>query len=176
MEEEYQCSECGKVFSSEELLEKHSEMEHGHPAIYEVKEFELPEIHFNRSQLTGFLLGFLLAFGLIGGYTVIDNMESTVGITVVTCDNCSYSKFRQTTDQLMKTEYREVDYQSEEGQKLIQKYNLNYVPGFIFDKKLENAENFTEIKSVVVEFDDAYVLPDKGVEAAQRQSEGMSLE
>lgn len=121
------------------------------------------------------MTGFLVTASVIGGYTVMDGEDRAVGITVVSCENCSYSKFRETTGELFPTEYREVGYRSEEGQRLIQKYELNYIPGFIFDREVRDAENFTRIRSVLVEFDDAYVLPDRGIEAAQRVSDGIQL-
>lgn len=174
--EEHRCSECGKAFSSDEMLEKHLDLEHGgkgHSTEKTSFDFSLP---LDKKQLTGFMIGFMLTAALIGGYTYLDNREPTVGITVVTCDNCSYSEFRETTDEILKTDYREVNYKSEEGWELVEKYDLYYVPGFIFDKNVEKAENFTRIESIAVKFKDAYVLPDKGVEAAQRVSKGKSLD
>lgn len=194
--EEHRCSECGKEFSSNDTLEKHLKQEHNSVNTEDDKEER--DLKPNREQVVGAMLGFLLAALLITGFNYFqdadfetkdklpdikerinsqydDLTEPTVDITVVTCDNCSYSEFQDTTGGLMKTEYREVDYQSEEGQRLIERYELNYIPGFIFDKNVERAENFTRIESVVVEFDDAYVLPDKGVEAAQRESKGIDI-
>jgi hypothetical protein len=200
--EEHRCEECGKNFGSRETLHEHQELEH--EDALEEKNEEDPEIFehlmFNREQLIGAFLGFVLAGFFITGINYVqaaeidfnERMDSDfkepisktykdmttpeVEITVVTCDNCSYSRFKEETDEIMKADYREVDYGSEEGQMLIKKYDLYYVPGFIFDKKVEKTENFTRIESTLVEFDDAYVLPDRGIETAQRVSEGKSLD
>lgn len=200
--EEHRCGECGKNFGSLETLHEHQEMEHG-DSVEENNE-GAPEIFehlmFSREQLIGAVLGFILAGFFITGINYVqaaeidfnERMESDfreplsktykdmttpeIEITVVNCENCSYSRFRKETDELMKANYREVDYESDEGQRLIEKYDLYYVPGFIFDKEVEKTENFTRIESMLVEFDDAYVLPDKGFETAQRVSEGKSLD
>lgn len=177
-EQNPECPECGKVFSSEEYLDKHIEVDHG-GEILEVPDesFEFkPDIEeIDRKFLIGLATGLIVVLALIAGYSYMESMDR-VEITVVTCESCDYSSFRQTTDELFNTNYREVDYQSEEGQQLIEKYDLFYVPGFIFEKEVENRENFTRIRAVLVEFEDAYVLPDKGNEAAQRMSEGISLD
>lgn len=198
MKEEHRCGECGKNFGSEDTLEKHLEMDHSSSSDIGQEKVDR-DLKPNREQVIGAMLGFLLAALFISGFNYVqeadfetehdfpdikgeigsyynDLAEPTVEITVVTCDNCSYSRFRDETDKLMKTEYREVDYRSKEGKKLIEKYDLSYAPGFIFEKEVEKAENFTRIESVLIEFEDAYVLPAEGVEAAQRMSEGMELE
>lgn len=198
MEDKHRCRECGKNFGSEDTLKKHLEMEHSSsPKVEQEKAGR--DLRPDREQVIGAMLGFLLAALFISGFNYVqdadfeteynlpdiseelgsyynDLTEPTVEITVVTCDNCSYSRFRDETDKLLKTEYREVDYQSDEGKELIEKYDLSYVPGFIFEKKVEQAENFTRIESVLIKSDDAYILPAEGVEAAQRMSEGMELE
>ncbi|MFT4867572.1 MAG: hypothetical protein ACI9LV_000173 [Candidatus Nanohaloarchaea archaeon] len=177
MKEEYRCSECGKIFGSGDTLLKHWDLEHGGiEQKNELAEFGIPETSLDRESAAGFAIGFLLTAALIGGFVYMQSQEPAVDITVVTCENCSYGEFRNTTGELFKVNYHEVDYRSEEGQRLVEKYDLYYVPGFIFDREVENRENFTRIESVVVEFDDAYVLPDKGVTAAQRVSEGRSLD
>ncbi|MFT4892686.1 MAG: hypothetical protein ACI8Z7_000468 [Candidatus Nanohaloarchaea archaeon] len=174
--EEHRCSECGKIFSEEELLERHIELEHGGNAGKEAVDkgrFSISGI--SRENVFGLILGVVLAVVLIAGFNYV-NADKPVEVTVVTCGNCSYSEFRDSTGELFDVEYREVNYSSSEGQRLIEKYDLYYVPGFIFEKEVEDRENFTRIKSVVVEFDESYVLPDKGVTAAQRVSDGKSLD
>ena len=198
MPEEHRCGECGKNFGSEDILEKHEEIEHDTYA-KEKRNKNINDLKPDREQVIGAFLGFLLAAFFISGVNYVqsaefdvgdtvpnigenlgsyydDITEPTVQITVVTCDNCSYSRFREETNSIMKADYREVDYRSEKGQKLVERYKLNHIPGFIFDSEVERAENFTEIESILVEFEDAYIIPDKGIEAAQRMSDGKELE
>lgn len=126
----------------------------------------------------GLLIGVFLASTAFSGYMYWDSLDhrTTVPITVVTCDSCEYERFKDATDRMLKTQYREVDYQSEEGQTLIQEHNLKYIPGFVFSgEQLENAENFSSMQSTLVDSKDAYVIPDEGMEVAQRLSKGEYL-
>lgn len=132
----------------------------------------------NLSFGLGLLAGILIASTAFSGYIYWDSLDhrTTVPITVVTCDSCEYEKFKDATDRMLKTQYREVDYRSEEGQKLIQEHNLEYVPGFIFEgEQLEKAGNFTSLETTLVDSGNAYVIPDEGTEVAQRLSEGENL-
>ena len=183
MEEKLECPECGKLFGEEETLEEHFELEHDSEPVIEEKgiEIEFPDFrkYWNRSLSLGFLVGILMTAAAFSGFLYWDSMDhrQKVPITVVTCDNCTYQQFRTATDRMFRAEYNEVDYDSEEGQRLIQKYNLKHIPGFIFDgPKLEKAENFTRVRNSVVSFEDAYVIPDEGAETAQRLSKGFELE
>lgn len=186
MGERYQCPECDKIFGSRQTLVEHSDIEHGRPVEFKSSEsLNLGELiknlnfSLNRNFLAGFLLGVFLVSAAFSGYLYWDSMDhrQEVTITVVDCESCNYSKFRKATDRMFNANYREVDYRSEEGQKLIQKHNLKYIPGFVFDKKqLQKAENFSKIESTLVDSGDAYVIPDEGVKVAQRLSDGKSLD
>lgn len=185
-ENRFKCSECGKLFGSEDTFREHSELEHQGEA--EIESAETWKIMFSRfksagnslssSFAGGLLVGLIIASAAFSGYIYWDSMDhrTTVPVTVLTCDSCEYDKFKDATDRMFKAQYREVDYQSDEGQQLIQKHNLKYVPGFIFDAgQLEKAENFTSVKPTLVESQDGYVIPDEGVEVAQRLSKGKAL-
>lgn len=174
MKDPNRCKICQKRFSSEELLERHHEIKHQEELeIKELEPFSISDLIYERKAF--FAASIILGLFLLAGLTVQSMGESPVRITVVTCEECDYNEFRETTDPMIPTSYSEVMYNSSEGEKLINRYDLNYVPGFIFSKNIENTENFTRMRSVLVEFDDAYVLPDRGVRAAQRTSEGMAL-
>lgn len=182
MQEKVECPECGKLFGSEETLEEHVNLEHDGKSSLEDKQFEfkVPSLgrYWNRSFGLGLLTGVLLTATAFSGYIYWNSLDHSqeVTVTVLTCDNCSYGKFRNATDRMFKTEYREVDFQSSEGQQLIQKYSLNHVPGFIFNgTQLERADNFTRVRNTLGEFEDAYVIPDDRVETAQRLSDGFEL-
>ncbi len=186
----HECPECGKKFGTREILEEHSRLEHGSSSILDLVPEKGVDLEDFRSQVSrlrpdsfssfgyGFLVGLLVALLAFGGFSYYQSLDPgvPVEVTVVTCDNCSYERFRTATDRLFNTRYTEVDYRSERGQELIERYNLKYVPGFIFEPEVEEAENFTRVKSVLVRFEDAYVLPDEGNKAAQRLSSGIVLE
>jgi len=126
----------------------------------------------------GLLIGVFLTSTAFSGYMYWDSLDhrTSVPVSVVTCDSCEYDRFREATDKMLKTEYREVDYQSERGQALVEKYGLKYIPGFIFDREqLEKAENFSSMQSTLATAEDAYVIPDEGMEVAQRLSKGEYL-
>ncbi len=132
--------------------------------------------YLNVSFALGLVLGVLLTTAVFAGYSYLSMERGVpVEVTVVTCDNCSYQKFRDTTDRIFNAEYEEVDYRSDRGKELIQRYNLQYVPGFIFSKDIRESSNFTYVQSSLVEFEDAYVLSDEDNRAAQRFSQGRQL-
>lgn len=128
-----------------------------------------------------FALGFLtailfvsIAFTGVNYWNSLDHRKD-VTVTVVTCDSCSYEKFRNATDRMFDAQYREVDYSSEKGRRLVEKYNLYYVPGFIFSSEIEKAEAFNRVKPTLVKMDGEYVIPDRDPKVAQRLSSGVSL-
>jgi len=182
-EERYQCPICDRYFGSEDAFRKHARIEHDEEAVETSSNFELElgeklKSFLNLSFGAGLLLGLILSGTAFAGYSYWDSLDHRmeVPITVVTCDNCSYEGFRTATDRMFNAEYREVNYQSEEGQQLINKYDINYIPAFIFDRKVEEAEQFFKVEPVLVEYDDAFVVPDRGNLVAQRVSEGKELE
>jgi hypothetical protein len=186
MDEDYECPECGKHFGSAETFQAHVDHEHsgelgmqtGSPVDFDTGRLrQRVRENLNRSFAMGLVIGLLIASAGFSGYIYWDSLDhrTTVPVTVVTCDNCSYDKFKTATDRIFKTNYEEVDYQSERGQELVNEYNAKYVPLFIFDKKVDEAENFYRVESILVEFDNAYVLPDRSPRAAQRLSNGTSL-
>ncbi len=184
--EAYECPECGKKFGSEETLHDHFEMEHESVDFLESRRagekrpvdlFKAIRPYLNVSFALGLMAGFLITTAAFTGYAHLSKDRGVpVEITVVTCENCSYDRFRDTTDRLFNTRYEEVDYRSNRGRELITRYNLKYVPGFVYSKDIEEAKNFTYVRASLVEFDDAYVLADEGNRVAQRFSKGMQLE
>lgn len=170
------CSECGENFTSELYLKEHFKAEHPGKEFKPAKEkaLELPgfEKNFRNGVLTGFLAAAVLVLAFQGFQAYNYN---PVEVTVVTCDNCSYERFKGATDRYFETEYREVNWNSSRGQELVEKYDINYVPGFVFERDVEEAENFTRVRNALVEFEDAYVMSDQRNEAAQRFSKGFDL-
>lgn len=178
----FKCSECGGLFDSEELLKDHFDVKHSNttykgPAVEETSwKDHLKKIkpYLNTSLGLGFVLGVLFTAAVLGGVAAYDSFRGPepVDVTVVTCEDCNYDRFKNATDRIFKVNYNEVNYQTSEGQDLVERYGLEHVPGFILDKNVENHENFTQIRSNVVNIEDSYVLD---VEAAQRFSDGQDL-
>lgn len=183
-EERFQCPECEKYFGSGETLREHARLEHSKTVQIVDESGRIGGFskafnpYLNKSLAIGLLLGIVISTTAFSGYTYWDSLDhrTPVPITVVTCENCSYSKFENATDRMFNAHYEEVNYQSSQGQQLINKYDINYVPAFIFDKKAEKAGDFYKVKPILVEFKDAYVIPDRGDLVAQRYSEGIKLE
>lgn len=185
MEEDYHCPECRKVFGSEDTLETHAQREHGKRL--EDMVFEKPGLDIgsklghvlNRYFAAGFLVGVILTATVMGaGFAYYLSMDERpqVPITVVTCEECEYEAFVTATDRMINAEYVEADYQSDQGQELIENYDIEYVPAFIFDKKVEETEAFDRLRQSLIEYDDGYKLMEDEVEVAQRMSEGIYLE
>lgn len=179
------CPECGKNFGTEETFREHVKLEHsktvqarseGRIRLKRLK--GLRNRYLNKSLLLGFILGFMIASAGFSGYMYWNSLDHRASgtVTVVTCENCTYDRFRTATDRIFNADYEEVKYDSDRGQQLIERYDLNYIPGFIFEKKVEKAEDFYKIKNVLVEFDDSYVAPDRGIRVAQRMSSGFELQ
>lgn len=181
-EESFECSKCGEAFDSKEELKSHREEIHS-TSLDDLTEKLNDKIsgfrsNLNRSFALGLMAGILITSGVFSGFLYLNSLDyaTTVPVTVVTCDSCEYDRFREATDRMFKTEYREVNYQSEEGQELIREHGLIYVPGFIFEgTQLEKAENFTSVESTLVKSGEDYVIPDAGIEVAQRLSSGINI-
>ena len=182
-DKELKCSKCGNHFSSEELLREHFKVKHSDSEFVEPEDgSKIADVtsslneHVNYSTLAGFLLGVVITSTSIGGAMFLqDMMKEQTDITVVTCSNCSYERFKTVTDRMFDTNYKEVDYESTRGKKLIEKYNLKHIPGFIYEKSIEDRENFTQVRNSLVKFEDAYVMSDEGEEISQRFSEGIRI-
>ncbi len=186
-EERYQCPLCEKYFGSEETFSEHARIEHDTEAVDMEEDDPLLDVNglmakirynFNRSFLLGLVLGLVVSGAAFSGYTYWESLDHRVEVpvTVVTCDDCSYGEFQNATDRLFNAEYRQVDYQSSEGQELVEKYDLQYIPAFIFDPQVKEAEDFYKVEPVMIEYEDAYVILDRGNLVAQRLSEGIELE
>ncbi|MFB6245683.1 MAG: hypothetical protein ABEJ03_05055 [Candidatus Nanohaloarchaea archaeon] len=171
------CGECGKKFGSMETLREHHEVEHpGKELEVEEETYGLSELVPERNFTTGIFFGVLLVVAAFGTAEAYSSLTSDpVEITVVTCGNCSYERFKVATDRLFDVRYTEVNYKSRKGQELIEKYEINYVPGFVFEKEVEERDNVSRVRNALVEFEDAYVMSDRRNRAAQRFSKGFSI-
>lgn len=174
-----ECPECGENFTEEKYLEEHFDVEHPDTELDLEQEqnlnLELPE--FKKSFRNGVLLGVLLTAGVLAAFYGYQAYSyDPVDVTVVSCENCTYERFKGATERYFDVRYEEVNYESERGQELIEKYGLSYVPGFIFEKEIEERSNFTRVRNALIENEDGYVMSDTRNEAAQRFSKGFSLE
>lgn len=174
MTDKPKCSKCQKFFSSEDLLIEHMRTEHNDSGPSR-SQSALPAYNdFDWDMVKGFTVGALLTCILVAGSLGLQGLSSTVEITVISCDNCSYNEFNQSTENIVEDPvYREVDYRSNEASDLIDRFEIDYVPAFIFSEEIESSENFTRIESVINRVGESYVLHRS---AAERYSEGFNLE
>lgn len=174
MTDEQECSKCQKFFSTKDLLAEHLKREHSDYETPRNQRFLPTSKFFDRDILKGFIVGALLTCILIAGYSGLQGFSSTVEITVIGCDNCSYGEFRNSTDSILESPvYREIDYRSKEASDLINRFDVDYVPAFVFSEEVERSENFTRISAVMNKVGDSYVLHRS---PAERYSEGFRLE
>lgn len=174
------CEECGEVHETREALEAHREVQHGTSASGEssAKTFSLgfePVLErFPYRFLTGLLTGLAVAAVAVHLPGAVDGVDP-VRVTVVSCGDCEYGRFVNVTDRMFHARFVEEPYNSSRGRRLVEKYNIRYVPGFIFDRSVSERENFSRITNSLVEFEDAYVVSDRGNRVAQRFTEGREL-
>lgn len=175
-EEQLECSRCGEKFTSEKYLREHYSTEHPgkEPRLESASDFKLSE--FEKDFRSGVLTGLMIAaFAVVAFQGYQSYTYNPVDVTVVTCENCSHERFKGATERYFDVRYEEVNWESSRGQELIEKYNANYIPLFVFEKDVESHRNFTRVRNALVEFEDAYVMSDQRNEAAQRFSKGFNL-
>lgn len=144
---------------------------------YKIKKSVITEFLVDEKVVKGFLGALLVTLIVSSGLFVIDSIEKdSYRVTVVTCETCEYPEFRDKMAPLFDLEYYEIDVNSSKGKNMVERYDLIYVPGFIFEKDIRNADNFSRIGSYLNEFQDSYAVPDTEVPTAQRLSEGRHLE
>ena len=181
----FECPHCEKVFDYRDSLDKHLDLKHSLEKELEYLDSNRFKEGFrkfkeivNTSFQTGFVLGVLITSLVFSGFIYTDyfDQDTEVPVKVVTCEDCDYSAFEEATERMFRTSYTEVDYQSEEGQELIEQYEISYIPGFIYGEEIEQAENFTAVHPNLVEYDEGYRLSQRDQQPAQRLSNGFELE
>jgi len=61
---------------------------------------------------------------------------------------------------------REIDYETEEAKKLINDFNINALPAYIFDSNVTKAINFNDFKTALVKEGDSYIITNTASGAA----------
>ncbi len=57
-----------------------------------------------------------------------------------------------------KIDIRRIDYDSKEGQEMVKKYRIKYIPAYLFSENVVRHSNFEQIKNIVTKRFDAYLL------------------
>lgn len=74
------------------------------------------------------------------------------------CDDLTYAK-SALEQQITDGKYTFVDYNTEEGKALYEKYNLSYLPALLFSKGFENTEIYAKVESSLMDVGDYYYVP-----------------
>ena len=75
------------------------------------------------------------------------------------CFNCDAARMTSVIESWFgNVEERELDYESEEGKKLIEKININILPAYILNSEISKIEKFEEVRQVFIKEDNLYVM------------------
>ncbi len=75
------------------------------------------------------------------------------------CSSCDTSRMKSILNHLFKgTIIEEVDYNTVEGQKLVQDFDIDVLPAYIYDSNLGETYNFDNAKRTFVEENDVYLM------------------
>jgi protein-disulfide isomerase len=100
-----------------------------------------------------------------GGKTYVVYDYPLINVKAIHDPNCKrpecsldnfYNQIRSFISPLVK--FNPIDYNSRQGQSLINEYNLNLLPVFIFDTNIEKTENFENSRRNLEKVKDRYVL------------------
>lgn len=96
------------------------------------------------------------------GKTWVAYNEPIIKVQVInddTCENCNPDEALVGLRRVMPTMLTEkVDVNSEQGQALIEKFNIKTVPAFIFSKELENTDLFAQAQALFEKKEDSYAM------------------
>jgi len=76
-----------------------------------------------------------------------------------TCLSCDTSRMKSVLKQLFKgAEIENVDYNTAKGQRLLDDFEINVLPAYIFDSNLADTYSFKDAERTFVEKNDAYIM------------------
>lgn len=89
--------------------------------------------------------------------------DPTVQLTVIsdaTCDICDPTQMVNalTSDFFPSTQVTQVDMSEPEAQQLIEQYDINAIPAFIFDEAVTQTRRYAEVAQAFEQRDDSYVI------------------
>ncbi len=98
-----------------------------------------------------------------GGKTWVAFDDPIVGVDVISDKNCDSCKYENTLKILKSNltqtlKINELEFNSEEGKKLIGSFNIKSIPAFIFDSKIKETGNYEKAKQAFVEKDNKCYL------------------
>jgi protein-disulfide isomerase len=102
--------------------------------------------------------------------------DPAIGLTVVTdntCPTCDPTRIINVieTNLFPTVEVIQIDISEEEGQDLIRQYNINAVPAFLFDARITEAHNYTEVSQILEANQDRYIIVPSAIGAVKLLTE-----
>jgi hypothetical protein len=75
------------------------------------------------------------------------------------CTSCDTTQIVDVTKQLfLGVKIRNVEYNSSEGQAIVQKYNIKLLPAYLFDSNVTKSPNYAQVSRALVQTDDKYLI------------------
>ncbi|MEK6947303.1 MAG: hypothetical protein AABX32_06875 [Nanoarchaeota archaeon] len=75
------------------------------------------------------------------------------------CFNCDTQRILSLLESWFGTlDLKEVDYNTDEGKSLADKYGINVLPAYVLEEKIINSSSFGQFKQIFIKKNDAYVL------------------
>ncbi|MBW3003895.1 hypothetical protein KY337_04990 [Candidatus Woesearchaeota archaeon] len=81
-----------------------------------------------------------------------------------TCEECDPTRIVQTTEQLFPgIKIVEVDFNTKEGKALYEKYELKYLPAYLFTDNVAEHESYAQVQAALINVDDVYMINPQSV-------------
>lgn len=75
------------------------------------------------------------------------------------CNLCDTSRTKTIIKEIFpNVKTQEIDYETAEAKKLINKFNIDALPAYIFDSNISNAINFNDFKSALIKKENNYIM------------------
>ncbi|MCD6557416.1 MAG: hypothetical protein J7K31_00070 [Candidatus Aenigmarchaeota archaeon] len=95
------------------------------------------------------VIGFFLGQQYSAGIITSSHLEMTV-ITSKSCDTCDTTRTIEITKRLFNgIKVKELEYETPQGKKLVEDLDIKLLPAYVFNKAVEEEDNFTNIRNAL---------------------------
>ncbi len=122
-------------------------------------------INFTDKEKCARVLGETIEVGIFeeDGKTWVAYDEPIIGVTVISdedCESCNYDEtIKMLKANLVPTlKINEIEFDSSEGESLIDTFEIKSLPAFVFGPKITEIENYEKVAEVFIERDGQYLL------------------